>query len=155
MSEGESDVSFIKDTREGVLRGTDDGQTDKLRSKILGCSPLLVGAQITLIRSVQATNLVKKMKLNKCELCLLYVTRISMNRYEHDSTSVLSFYYVTLHYHYKPAYKLSVDHLGMTALAWFGHTTSRRSSTTALQIFNEKGDTRVLTDKVVIVEVGN
>jgi hypothetical protein len=40
MSEGESDVGFIKDTREGALRGTDDGQTDKLRSKFLGCSPL-------------------------------------------------------------------------------------------------------------------
>jgi hypothetical protein len=39
MSEGESDVGFIKDNWEGVLRGTDDGQTDKLCSKILGCSP--------------------------------------------------------------------------------------------------------------------
>ncbi len=30
----------------------------------------------------------------------------------------------------KPAYKLLADHLGMTALAWFDHTTSGRSSTT-------------------------
>jgi hypothetical protein len=38
MSKGESYVGFIKDTREGALRGTDDGQTETLQ--ILGCSPL-------------------------------------------------------------------------------------------------------------------